>query len=128
MSDVERILKEGPSNRIEDRGVPTAAEIEETEKLLGFRFPPSYREFLRLGGLDELRFSHRVLSPAEIVRDRRFLPDDSHVPFAENGCGDSYCWGKSPEIEPAVLFYDHEPRTYSLDATSFTAWLKRCRF
>ena len=84
---------------------------------------------VRLGGLGELRIKHRVLSPSEILQSLRYLPDRQHVPFADNGCGDLYCWPLARAAEPAVLFADHETGyTYSEAAASFTDWLEAERF
>src|SRR5687768_18032089 len=89
MTAIERILTTGQSAR-EDAPMPTDEEFRSAEAALGFRFPDSYREFVRLGGLGELRINHRVLPPSEILESIRYLPDREHVPFADNGCGDLY--------------------------------------
>ena len=124
MTAIERILTTGQSAR-QDVPLPTDEEFRAVESELGFRFPASYREFVRLGGLDELRINHRVLSPSQILQSLRCLPDPEHVPFAENGCGDLYCWPRTDTAEPVVLFADHETGyTYSEAAASFTHWLE----
>ena len=124
MTAIERILTTGQSAR-QDVPLPTDEEFRAVESELGFRFPASYREFVRLGGLDELRINHRVLSPSQILQSLRCLPDREHVPFAENGCGDLYCWPRTDTAEPVVLFADHETGyTYSEAAASFTHWLE----
>jgi hypothetical protein len=63
MTAIERILSTGQSARSDDELTPSEQEIRDVEAELGFRFPESYREFVRLGGLNELRIKHRVLSP-----------------------------------------------------------------
>ena len=83
---------------------------------------------MRLGGLSELRLNHRVLPPAEILQSLGYLPDREHVPFADNGCGDLYCWLRAETPEPVVVFADHETGTYSHAAASFTQWLEESRF
>jgi hypothetical protein len=124
MTTIERILTTGRSAR-SDAPMPTDEEIRSAEAELGFRFPASYREFVRLGGLGELRINHRVLPPAEILQSLRYLPDREHVPFADNGCGDLYCWPRTETAEPVVLFADHETGyTYKEAAISFTQWLE----
>ena len=129
MTAIERILTTGESARSDDAPMPTDEEFRSAETELGFRFPDSYREFVRLGGLGELRINHRVLSPSEIFESLRYLPDREHVPFADNGCGDFYCWPRTEAAEPAVLFADHETAyTYSEAAASFTHWLEEHRF
>ena len=129
MTAIERILTTGQSTRADDSPIPTDEEFRSAEAELGFRFPDSYREFVRLGGLGELRIKHRVLPPSGILQSLRCLPDREHVPFADNGCGDLYCWPRTETAEPAVLFADHETGyTYSEASTSFTRWLEEQRF
>ena len=84
--------------------------------------------FVELGGLAELRINHQVLSPVEIVAARRELPDSDHVPFADNHCGDLYCWRRKCDDEPEVWVWDHELREYELVNSSFTEWLRENRF
>jgi hypothetical protein len=128
MTDIKRILSAGQSMRT-GVAIPTDEEFHRVEAELGFHFPGSYREFVRLGGLGVLRFKHRVLSPSEIVESLRYLPDKEHVPFADNGCGDLYCWPRIDIAEPVVLFADHETGyTYREAAASFTDWLEAERF
>ncbi len=129
MTAIERILTTGHSMRTDDAPMPTEAEFRSIEAKLGFRFPDSYREFVRLGGLGELRINHRVLPPFEILESLRYLPDREYVPFAANGCGDLYCWPRTETAEPVVLFADHETGyTYNEVAASFTQWLEEERF
>jgi len=129
MTAIEKILTTGKSARSDDAPMPTEEKFRSAEAELGFRFPDSYREFVRLGGLGELRINHRVLPPSEILQSLRYLPDREHVPFADNGCGDLYCWPRTEAAEPAVLFADHETSyTYSEAAASFTDWLEAERF
>lgn len=129
MSDIERILTTGQSARSNNVPMPTDDEICSVESQLGVRFPASYREFVRIGRLAELRMTDRVLSPLEIFQSARYLPDTDHVPFADNHCGDFYCWARSGAEEPIVSFADHEiGYTYSEVAASFTVWLEKQRF
>ena len=128
MSEIKEILTTGKSARDESTPSISNDEILEAETKLGFNFPPSYKEFVSLGGLGELRISHRVLSPEEIQDSIQYFPSDQYIPFADNGCGDLYCWPKVSELEPPVLFSDHESGEFSNDAPSFLAWLKANRF
>ena len=129
MTDIERILSTGESDRSGAEPMPTDEEFRSIEAQLSFRFPESYRGFVRLGGLSELCINHRVLPPSEILQSLRYLPDREHVPFADNGCGDLYCWPRTEAAEPAVLFADHATGyTYSAAAASFTHWLEEHRF
>ena len=98
------------------------------EEELGFRFPASYREFVALGGLGELRISHEVLDPAAIVSCVSQVDGSKYIPFADNHCGDLYCWVKAGDVEPSVVFADHETGEYIASAVSFTAWLEANRF
>ena len=129
MTPIERILANGQSKRADDVPILTDQELCRIETELGFRFPASYREFVALGGLGELRINHQVMPPSEILQSLRCLPDRAHVPFAENGCGDFYCWPLTDTAEPVVLFADHETGyTYREAALSFTDWLEAERF
>ncbi len=128
MTAIEKILTTGMSARNEVP-MPTEEEFSKLESELGFRFPDSYREFVRLGGLGELRINHRVLSPSEILQSLRRLPSREHVPFADNGCGDLFCWPRTEAAEPAVFFADHETGySCSEAAASFTQWLEAEKF
>jgi hypothetical protein len=98
------------------------------EASLPFRLPASYREFVALGGLGELRINHRVLSPSEMLDALRYVDQCQYIPFADNGCGDLYCWKKTHEAEPPVVFADHESSEYAEYASSFTEWLRKNRF
>src|SRR6266511_1937201 len=128
MDEIARILSVGRSDRAEGVAIPTDGEVAGAETALRFRLPDSYREFLQLGGLSERRIHHSVLSPQEIVDAMKYLPDAEHIPFADNGCGDLYCWARVNEPEPVVLFADHESGQYKQDAVSFTVWLEKNRF
>ena len=128
MTAIEKILTTGKSDRSGGEPIPTEEQIRAVEAELGFRFPNSYREFVRLGGLSELRLNHRVLPPAEVLQSLRYLPDREHVPFADNGCGDLFSWPRTDSPEPVVLFANHETGTYSPAAASFTQWLEESRF
>ena len=91
---------------------------------MDFELPARYIEFCKLGGLTDIRLKHRVLSPDEILRYRCEVPSNL-VPFADDGCGDLFCWSTDAGsgIDPAVIFYDQETQHSSPAAPSFTAWL-----
>ncbi len=130
MSRIEDILKTGESARDEDAPAVTSKELKAAEEKLGFTFPSSYYEFAALGGFGELRISHRVLTPEEIIESLRYIDIGSYVPFADNGCGDYYCWQRSLDDEPRVYFLDHESEfeEVAADADSFAEWLAKNRF
>lgn len=104
--------------------VPTVEEIKAAEVKLGFTFPADYISLMQSGGLGDLRIKNRLLSPAEVVSSRRYLRGAGLVPFADNGCGDLYCW----DSQSRVVFADHETGAYIQDSESFSAWLDKNRF
>jgi hypothetical protein len=128
MSTIKEILQSGKSART-DQGQPIQEEdLKAAECSLHFTLPASYKEFIALGGLCELRINHRVLSPKEIIVNLRFVTEDKFIPFAENGCGDLYCWPRTTVKEPSVFFADHETGEYVANADSFSQWLAKNRF
>ncbi|MBX3628072.1 MAG: SMI1/KNR4 family protein [Rhizobacter sp.] len=127
-SEIERILSSGRSARDPEVEQVSESQLRSAEDELGFRFPASYREFVKLGGLSELRISHEVLGPVEIVSSLPQVDGHKYVPFADNQCGDLYCWVKAGDAEPLVVFADHETGEYIANAASFTAWLEANRF
>jgi hypothetical protein len=128
MDDIARILSAQRAARIPGVPVPTDKEVAEAEAALSFRFPDSYRRFLNLGGLSQRWTHNRVLSPQQIVHSAKYLPDVDHIPFAENGTGDLYCWVRAEHPEPAVVLADHETVEYQEDSASFAEWLAKIRF
>lgn len=90
MSEIERILRSGASAR-DDSVPPIETALKRARAMLGARMPPSYMEFCELGGLAELRFNHQILHPDEILENQSQLPPEL-LAFADNGCGDQYCW------------------------------------
>jgi hypothetical protein len=123
MTEVDEILSQNSEHR-DNSPIPSEVELTEVEQQLAFRFPAEYREFVRLGGLNDLRFNNRVLTPSEIVGSRRYVPDE-FVPFSSNGCGDHYCWERSGG---SVFFWDHESGTATHHDENFVVWLRRNRF
>ncbi|RJP71313.1 MAG: SMI1/KNR4 family protein [Comamonadaceae bacterium] len=128
MTEVEAILKSGKSSRDESVAPVLEQEIREAEAVLGIAFPASYCEFMELGGLDELRFTHRILRPSEVVEAKRYTGAAPIVPFADDGCGGLFGWADSAEVEPTVVMWDHEESSLVQVAPSFTVWLARARF
>ena len=104
------------------------ATISAIEVQLAHPLPMSYREFVALGGLAELRFNHRVLAPEDILGALKYIDGARLIPFADNGCGDFYCWERAMEPEPRVVFVDHETAQQTPDSDSFIAWLRKNRF
>ncbi|PKO67321.1 MAG: hypothetical protein CVU22_12360 [Betaproteobacteria bacterium HGW-Betaproteobacteria-16] len=128
MTEIEELLRLGKSALDELVTPISEAELLAVETSLPFQLPASYREFVALGGLRELRINHRVLSPSEIREALQHVDQCLYLPFADNGCGDLYCWRKSTEAEPPVFFADHESSEYVRDTGSFTEWLRKNRF
>ncbi|MEJ0034946.1 MAG: SMI1/KNR4 family protein [Gammaproteobacteria bacterium] len=102
--------------------VPSQEDFRRASDTLAFELPASYVEFCQLGGLTDIRLRHRILSPNEILRSRCEVPGNL-VPFADDGCGDLFCWPTDTGVEPAVIFYDQETQHSSPAAPSFTEWL-----
>jgi hypothetical protein len=63
---VDEILREGRSARDSSGFIPTHEDLARVERAIQFGFPASYRRFVELGGLSELRIRERPLSPEEI--------------------------------------------------------------
>ena len=107
-----------------DESVPTEEELDDLEQHHGISFPPAYRAFVCQGGHNYAGIANRILSP------RRALSDQAHVdthllPFAENGCGDWYCWPVAALPGAPVVWWDHETQTTSDYADSFTTCLEQ---
>ncbi len=66
VTSVREVLDSGSSYRLDDH-VDWESDLEGLQATIASSRPPDYIEFLQLGGLLELNFEQRVLSPAEIV-------------------------------------------------------------
>ncbi|WP_284620707.1 SMI1/KNR4 family protein [Aquabacterium humicola] len=128
MSEIEQLLRNGKSRLDEFARSVTETDLDVAESMLPFALPTSYREFVALGGLNELRINHRVLHPSEIAVAIKQVDQTQYVPFADNGCGDVYCWMNTGEPEPPVVLADHESSQYVQDSPSFADWLRKNRF
>ena len=102
---VAEVLSRGKSVRSNVSFDTSDADIAAAESTLSFTFPQAYREFLALGGLNELDFDHRILSPAEIVANHRFVSSHGLIPFASDGCGGMFCWDIRSPIAAAVVYW-----------------------
>jgi hypothetical protein len=127
-SEVARLLRSGRSALDETVAPVSEADLTAAEVQLSHSLPPSYREFVTLGGLAELRFKHRILAPNEILEAVKYIDGARYIPFADNGCGDLYCWEKAMTQEPRVIFVDHETEEHTVDSDSFLEWLRKNRF
>jgi hypothetical protein len=125
--DIATILGQNQVYRL-DNPIPSEEEIEQAEKWLCSVLPEQYKVFLRLGGLNDLRFNHNILALREIGGNRRHLPSPGFLPFASNGCGDLFCWKERAGDDPTVFYWEHESGEFSECASSFSEWLAAQRF
>ncbi len=125
MHQIESILSQNEKYRLDDP-VPTESQINQAELGLKTEFKAWYRDFVRLGGLSDLRFSAEILPPQELVENQRYIDSRAYVAFASNGCGDLFCW--SVGDSPAIFLWDHETNRFTEDAPDFITWLERNRF
>jgi len=77
------LLAQNTRYRLDDP-VPSEAELGECQTRRAWELPASYKEFVLLGGLNDLAFSNRVLSPAELETNR-LTAHPNYLPFAANG-------------------------------------------
>ncbi len=113
----ELITKYSENNRwIKIQKPATIAEIKEAEKTVGYPFPEELKQlFLEMNG-----DSYLLLSTDRIIENclfnREYLKEayediDLHIFFAENGCGDYYCYNISVNGEidtTAIYIWEHE--------------------
>ncbi len=125
MHQIASILAKNEKYRLDDP-VPTENQIDQAELGLKTEFKGWYRDFVRLGGLNDLRFNAEILSPQELVENQSYINSRAYVAFASNGCGDLFCW--SVGESPAIFLWDHETNQFTEDAPDFVTWLERNRF
>ncbi|MBL3558540.1 MULTISPECIES: SMI1/KNR4 family protein [Marinobacter] len=125
MHQIESILAKNEKYRLDDP-VPTESEIDQAELALRAEFKGWYRDFVRLGGLNDLRFSAEILAPSELLENQGYIKNRDYVAFASNGCGDLFCW--SVGESPVIFLWDHETNQFTEDAPDVVSWLERNRF
>ncbi|WP_165973898.1 SMI1/KNR4 family protein [Paucimonas lemoignei] len=125
--DIASLLAQNQKHRLDDP-LPSEADITNAESSLGRGLPEQYKVFLRLGGLNDLRFNHEILSPSEILHNRTYLPSLEYVPFASNGCGDLFCWKAGELDDPQVYLWEHDSGKLLDCGANFVAWLAAQRF
>jgi hypothetical protein len=125
MSDTNDILSSGKSMRDESRPTPSEADVLDLEVALLASLPESFKQFYSLGGLKELRINHSVLTPDEIIAAKQWIASSEFYPFADNHCGDYYCFRVG---QGTVYFCDHETGAMSQDSESFVEWLRKNKF
>jgi hypothetical protein len=123
MSVISTILAKNRVHRLDDP-IPTIEDVVAAEKALSWQLPTEYGEFVRLGGLNDLRFRNRVFNPAEVVLSSRDVAR-AFVPFAGNGCGDLYCWSRDAHD---VWLWEHDTGSLSPVVANFGEWLRINRF
>lgn len=125
MPQIKQILAMNEKYRL-DEPIPADSHIDQAECALGTKFKSWYRDFVRLGGLNNLRFSAEVFSPQELLESQSYIGSRDYVAFASNGCGDLFCW--SVEESTAIFLWDHETNRFVEDAPDFLTWLEQKRF
>ena len=125
MHEIRSILEENEKYR-NGNPIPSEDELTDIEIELGIQLKRYYREFVLLGGLNDLRFSAEILAHDELVENQIYIQDRAYVAFASNGCGDLFCW--STQDLPTIYFWEHETKEYSENAPDFISWLKQNRF
>jgi hypothetical protein len=127
MKEIEEILQENQNHKLDD-SIPTEEDFAEVEMVLNKPLPYAYKRFVELGGLNDLRFNHRVLNPKEIIECDEMVGIDRYLPFASNGCGDLFCWHLPEMANPPVVLWLHETKNIEGVEFCFTVWLEKNRF
>ena len=92
---IREILAQNTRHRLDDP-VPMEADIAKAEATLGVpSFPNDYRQFVLLGGLNDLRFTCRTWAPDQVARASSSGPPKDLLPFADDGTGNLYCWKRN---------------------------------
>ncbi len=120
------------------------SEIEEAEKVVGHPFPKELKELLREVNGDDgwcLMSAREIMAVA--VSNREFWApffEENHYPgstdgfifFAQNGCGDYYCYqleGDGVPDETAIYMWKHEEigegRCWHKVASNMAEFIKR---
>ncbi len=127
-ADIADLLAANPDFRDPEAPRPPPGELDELAARLGAELPADYREFVLRGGLADLRFSHRILAPAEVVENLRHVEPQGLVPIADNGCGDLYCVARRTLPSDRLVLWDHETRSTSSAYGSLIEALRDWRF
>ncbi|MFK7161887.1 SMI1/KNR4 family protein [Marinospirillum sp. MEB164] len=125
MHQIESILAINEKYRL-DEPIPPESEMDQVELTLKAELKGWYRDFVKLGGLNDLRFSAEILAPHELLENQIYVKSRAYIAFASNGCGDLYCW--SVGESPTIFLWDHETNLFTEDAPDFISWLERNRF
>lgn len=114
--------KETPWTRVQKPA--TITEIQETEKTVGYQFPDDLKQLLlELNGDSYLLLStDRIKENCQLNRKylKEFYEDvDYHIFFAENGCGDYYCYNiaENGKVDSSAIYlWEHETNETSIVA------------
>lgn len=121
--------------------------LDDVEQRLNVRLPRDYRQAILLIGLPRPTISllHTIVdgeldlhavgdfyAPSKIVEEtigwREISMPEHLVAFANDGCGNQFCFDVRSSESSGVWFYDHDFQTTSLVAVSFDAWVEAfCR-
>ncbi len=123
---VSEVLAQNRKHRTEGNSV-SKDDVVALERTLGIRLIDDHRQFLLLGGLDDLRFAQNLLSPDEVVCARTYVSSDL-VPFADDGTGDVFCWRQTDSHGHEILRWNHETGKSEEYCDSFVKCLKMWRF
>ena len=125
---IREILAQNTRHRLDDP-VPMEADIAKAEATLGVpSFPNDYRQFVLLGGLNDLRFTCRTWAPDQVARASSSGPPKDLLPFADDGTGNLYCWKRNELPDSPIFLWDHDTRRAVSWAASFVACLEAWRF
>lgn len=112
----------------------TIDEIQKAENIVGYKFPDSLKQLL----LELNGDSYFLLSTDRIIENcllnRKYLKEcyediDYHIFFAENGCGDYYCFNIAENGEAdtsAIYIWEHETNETSVVAKDIKELI--CRY
>lgn len=130
----ELILECARNNQWTVIGSPaTIAEIQAAESIVGYPFPAELTQLLlELNGDSYLLLStNRIIENCQL--NRAYLKEcyediDQHIFFAENGCGDYYCYNVTENGEAntsAIYVWEHETNETSVVAKDIADLIRR---
>lgn len=111
----------------------TITEIQEAENTVGYRFPDDLKQLLlELNGDSYLLLStDRIKEICQLNREllKEIYEDiDCHIFFAENGCGDYYCYNIAENGETdisAIYIWEHETNETALVAKDIQELIRK---
>jgi len=124
-NDISQLLEKNEKYRL-DNPSPSQSELGKAELELGKSLTDWYKEFVLLGGLNDLRFSAEILSPDELIGNQEYIKNSEYTAFASDGCGGLFCWDE--ENSGSIFYWDHETNEFSEVSNNFIKWLESNRF